>query len=172
MEGLLFVCKGGHREVAANPRLRPGEQKYCPLRRCQRLRKTRWEDGRLQDEDYRARQRKSKSSWRQAHSKEDAAYRRRRRNPERAAIDGRVQAGAGVMPSSGLEGTPPVDVSIHTGRYLVQSLDVMDRAPQIVHLTVLLVPVPELTEQKAVASEMDAFPPRESAVEAACLGGS
>ena len=96
---LLFVCKGVSPGGVPrrNPRLRPGEQKYCPLRRCQRLRKTLggWASGR----GLPGAAAKSKSSWRQAHSKEDAAY-RRAPELERAAIDGRVQAGAGVMPSS------------------------------------------------------------------------
>lgn len=64
MSAHLFLCKGCGRQRPCNPRLPPGVQEYCSWPSCQRKRKARWQQSRLQtDPAYASDQRDADACW-------------------------------------------------------------------------------------------------------------
>lgn len=143
MDPRVFLCKGCHRERPRNPRLKPDEQSYCGSRRCQNARKRRSDAGRMRDPTYAADRREGKRAWRRRHAREDAAYRRSRRDALRSA---RLSEPPPQAP-------PEAQSDVITGRYLLQSLDDPGSPARPVHLVTL-------PGQVRRASETDAFPGR------------
>lgn len=159
MDGSTFLCHGCYRERRGNPRLGPGEQKYCSASRCQRLRKKRWERKRKSDDaslEYSQRRRDDKAKWRRAHTKEDAAYRRRMREKQRARRSQGSPSGSGCTQTPAAASTGQ-GKGIPPGRYVMQPLGMPRLAPQVVEVAVISFCASSSIEQVVVASETDAF---------------
>lgn len=163
-ESELFVCRGCYRERERNPRSGPDEQEYCGSRRCQRVRKRRWDKARLRnDEEYRTHRREFKDQWRRAHASQDAAYRRHRRANQ--SVD-RRRISPGPSPPDAVVAPRGSSVPVETiraGRYLLRAVNAPGSATQTVEVSLIVDDSVSLSEQIFSASETDAFSARGSA---------
>ena len=174
MSAESFVCRGCSRQLAKNPRLAGREQGYCKRRRCQQLRRSRWQRKRVRaNSEYRAEQRAAEKLARQ----KDAGYysKYRERHPEQlernrllqAERDRRRRAKAVCLPAT-VDGEPALPVEQPgsppgAGRYRMQPLDVAG-APSF---EVVLTPAEVVG---SVLATMDSILAREAALGAASRG--
>lgn len=124
-----FVCRGCGQEKDGNPRLCPGVQQYCGMKRCQRKRKSAWSQQQSGDENFRQNQAEAQATWRAKRPSYDRDYRATHpeavvRNRLLQRVRDRRRRGAKRPPETqALRTGPDAAPLVPAGRYRLLSVD-------------------------------------------------